>query len=124
MIKTKDIETALAERLRAQGTSASAHMIPKTLGESLPHAHIVRTGGYEKNIVIEFHNIDFDVYAQDAADAMEAACDMTDWIRGLQGDFCHAAKITTLPYANPDPRHPGLSRTTVKAQITTRVKER
>lgn len=118
---SKDIETALYERLTTSGYSASAHAIPPDLGEALPHVHVVRTGGYENDLVIEVNRVDFDVYAEDAADAMELACTLCGWIRDLAGDFCYASEITTLPYGNPDPRHPNIGRATVKAQITTRT---
>lgn len=117
---TKDIETALYEALSDDGYSASAHAVPSTLGRSLPHVHVVRTGGYTYNLVIESHNVDFDVYAADEAEAMEMACDLCGWVREF-GD-CYRAEITTLPYGNPDPRHPSIARATFKAQITTRVK--
>lgn len=118
---SKDIETALYERLNATGHSASAHAIPPDLGATLPHVHVVRTGGYEKELVIEINRVDFDIYAEDAADAMETACALCGWIRDLAGDFCYESEINTLPYNNPDPRHPNIARATVKAQILTRT---
>ena len=121
MRKSLDIETALCEKLRDAGYSASAHMIPKSLGESLPHIHIVRTGGFEKDMVIEVNRVDFDVYAATAADAMEQACELCGRVRELAGDFSYTSEINTLPYENPDPRHPTIARATFKAQITTRT---
>ena len=41
-----DIETALYDLLTAAGYSASAHTIPAKLGRTLPHVHVVRTGGF------------------------------------------------------------------------------
>ena len=70
---SKDIETALYEELVRDGYSASAHIIPSSLGNHLPHIHVVRTGGYETDMVIETNQVDFDVYADNAADAMEQA---------------------------------------------------
>lgn len=127
MIYNNDIETALAALLDAEGYSSSAHDIPASLGAVLPHVHVVRTGGFTSDMVVENHNIDFDVYAGDAADAMEAASTLCGWVRDLPGDnagtTCYASDITTLPYNNPDPRHPTLGRATFKALILTRVKE-
>ena len=117
---TKDIETALYEALSDNGYSASAHAVPSTLGHSLPHVHVVRTGGYAYDLVIESHNVDFDIYADDEATAMETACELCGWVREF--DDCYRAEITTLPYGNPDPRHPSIARATFKAQIITRVK--
>lgn len=123
---TLDIETALANLLTADGYSASAHKIPATLGTSLPHIHVERTGGTTTDLVLEISNVDFDVYADDEADAMTAATELTGWVRNLPGrdvGICYQSEIYTLPYRNPDPRHPNIDRATFKAQIYTRVKE-
>lgn len=121
---SRDIETALYEKLEEAGYNASAHAIPKDITAQLPHIHIVRTGGYEKDMVIEINRVDFDVYAADPADAMTIASQLCGWTRELAGDFCYASEITTLPYGNPDPRHPNIARATFKAQILTRIIER
>ena len=122
-----DIETALYDLLTADGYSASAHVIPGTLGQDLPHVHVVRTGGYTDDLVMDFNSVDFDVYAETQADAMEAAQTLTGWIRALEGGNivtpCYSAEVSTLPYHNPDPRHPNIGRATIKAQITIRTQE-
>ncbi len=123
-----DIETALYNLLTADGYSASAHMIPATLGQDLPHVHVVRTGGYTDDLVMDINSVDFDVYAADPADAMETAAALTGWVRDLEGGTvsgspCYGAEVTTLPYHNPDPRHPNIGRATIKAQITIRTQE-
>lgn len=124
---TLDIETALYKALTDDGHSASAHMLPASLGSTLPHIHVTRTGGSNSDLVIDSHNVDFDVYAEDEADAMETASNMCAWIRSLAGAAsnppCYVSEVTTLPYKNPDPRHPTLARVTVKALITTRTLE-
>ena len=117
----RDIETELYERLVEAKYSASAHTVPDTLGSNLPHVHVVRTGGYEYDMVLESNNIDFDVYAEDAPEAMMVAGELCGWVRNLAGDYCYTSNITTLPYHNPDPRHPDIARTTFKAQILTRT---
>ena len=121
-----DIETALYELLTADNYSASAHAVPASLGSTMPHVHVVATGGYTDSMVIESHNVDFDVYAGDPADAMEAASSLCDWVRGLAGTEvgteCYESEINTLPYHNPDPRHSTIARATFKALITTRTK--
>lgn len=122
-----DIETALYDLLTAAGYSASAHAIPATLGRTLPHVHVVRTGGFTRDRVVDFNNVDFDVYADTQADAMEAATALTGWVRDLEGGTlvtpCYSAEVLTLPYRNPDPRHPNIGRATFKAQITIRTQE-
>lgn len=117
----RDIETELYERLVEAKYSASAHTVPDTLGSDLPHVHVVRTGGYEYDMVLESNNIDFDVYAEDAPEAMMVAGELCGWVRNLAGDYCYTSNITTLPYHNPDPRHPDIARTTFKAQLLTRT---
>ena len=122
-----DIETALYDQLTADGYSASAHTIPATLGQTFPHVHVVRTGGYNTDRVIDVNNVDVDVYAGTQADAMEAATALTGWIRDLEGGAlvtpCYSAEVLTIPYRNPDPRHPNIGRATFKAQITIRTQE-
>lgn len=123
-----DIETALYDLLTADGYSASAHAIPATLGQTLPHVHVVRTGGYTSDRVMDFNSVDIDVYAELQSDAMEAAAVLTGWVRDLEGGTiggspCYSAEISTLPYQNPDPRHPNIGRATFKAQITIRTQE-
>lgn len=127
MRKSVDIETAIYELLEADGYSASAHSIPATLGNDYPHIHVTRTGGFTKDMVMEFNSVDFDVYAATQADAMEAASDLCGWVRDLEGETvgtqCYAAEVITIPYRNPDPRHPNIGRATLKAQITVRIQE-
>ena len=118
---TRDIETELYNLLKESGYNASAHAVPATLGTKLPHIHVVRTGGYERDLVIETSYIDFDVYAEDNAEAMTAADQLCGWVRNLAGGYCYISEITTLPYNNPDPRHPDIARATFKAQILTRT---
>lgn len=122
-----DIETALYTKLTEDGYSASAHSIPAELGSSSPHIHVVRTGGFNSDLVIDTHQVDFDVYADDAADAMSAASDLCGWVRDLAGEElvtpCYRSDVSTLPYHNPDPRHPNIARVTLKAQILTRTRE-
>ena len=123
-----DIATAIYNKLVAGGYSASAHAIPATLGTTLPHVHVERTGGYTNDMVIETNQVDFDVYDKDPADAMASASDLCAWVRDLAGEIletqCYAVEITTLPYQNPDPRNFDVARVTFKAQILLRVKER
>lgn len=124
---SNDIETALYELLISEGISASAHAIPVSLGEKYPHVHVVRTGGYTSGLVVESNSVDFDVYAEDQADAMTAASNLCALVRSLAGTDlkkspCYSSEVTTLPYNNPDPRHPTIGRATFKALIAIRVR--
>lgn len=125
MRNSNDIASALWALLAADGKSASAHVLPATLGAALPHVHVERTGGFTEQLVIESNQVDFDVYADDMADAMDEAHALCGWVRSLSGQDvgtpCYGSEVTTLPYANPDPRHPTLARATFKANIETRV---
>ena len=121
MRRTKDIETKLYEELTAKGYHVSAHVIPTTLAKNLPHVHITRTGGFTADLVVETHQVSFDIYAKNADEAMETACKLTGDIRSL--DNVHYAEVVTLPYHNPDPRHPTLPRVTFNSQIITRPQE-
>ena len=123
---SNDIETALYKALVEEKYSASAHSLPTTLGDAFPHVHVVRTGGDTADLVIEGNNVDFDIYAEDQADAMTAASNLCAWVRSLAGKWigapCYVSEIVTLPYNNPDPRHPTIGRVTFKARITTRTR--
>ena len=127
MIISNDIATALYERLTADEYSASAHVIPAALETMLPHVHVMRTSGTTSDRVREENNVDFDIYSDTMADAMEDASHLCGWVRALEGSTvgaqCYTAEVITLPYENPDPRHPNIGRATFKAQITVRVKE-
>ena len=127
MIISNDIATALYERLTADGYSASAHVIPAALETTLPHVHVMRTSGTTSDRVREENNVDFDIYSDTMADAMEDASHLCGWVRALEGSTvgtpCYTAEVITLPYENHDPRHPNIGRATFKAQITVRVKE-
>lgn len=120
-----DIETALHDALELRQVHASAHALPASLGDHLPHVHVVRTGGYTSDRVVETNNVDFDVYAADAADAMAAAVALCGEVRDFEGEDIgtpvYASEVSTLPYNNPDPRHPTLGRATFKVQIITRT---
>lgn len=118
---SRDIETELYDALTDAGYSASAHSVPQSLGDNLPHVHITRTGGYERDFVIEVNQIDFDIYAEDPADALICASQLCGVVRDLAGDIYYTSEITTLPYSNTDPRHPSIARATFKAQILTRT---
>ena len=126
MRKSVDIDTALYDRLSEDGYSASAHALPASLGNTLPHVHVTRTGGMTSDLVVETNQVDFDVYAETPADAMAEAVDLCDWVRALDGSVldtpCYSSEVMTLPYSNPDPRHPNIGRATFKAQILLRTR--
>ena len=119
---TIDIEDALQAALNADGIKAAAPPVPANLS---PSVFVHRTGGYGTQYVQDLHTIDFDCYAETEAEAMAQACELTRWVRSLEGREItvpvYIAEVTTLPYNNPDPNHASLARATLSAQITTRV---
>lgn len=123
MRKTIDIEGALASMLAADGYDAGAPPVPADL--SAGRVQVTRTGGTRSDFVIDEHSIDFDCYGSTDAAAMGLADALTAWACELPGRDvgvpCYQADIVTLPYSNPDPRHPTLARATLKARILTRV---
>ena len=119
---TIDIEDALQAALNADGIKAAAPPVPANLK---PSVYVYRTGGYGTQYVQDLHTVDFDCYAETEAEAMAQACQLTGWVRALEGRELetpvYISQITTLPYNNPDPSHSSLARATFSAQITTRV---
>ncbi len=122
--RTIDIEAGLQTLLALEGWSASAPPIPATLGESLPHVAITRTGGSRTLMVQDAHSVALDVYAATEAGAMEAADELTAWavsLTAVGGVPVHRVELTALPYDNPDPRHPNIARATFTVRILTRT---
>ena len=123
-VRTIDIEDAVASALLAAGFDAGAPPVPKDL--SAGRVQVTRTGGERHAMVIDDHRVDLDCWAESDAAAMELADLLTDAVYALEGTDllgvpCYSSAVTTLPYGNPDPRHPTLCRATLKARVTTRV---
>lgn len=123
---TIDIEDAVRSAIASPSLGASAPPVPPDLGEVLPWVHVTRTGGSEAGPVLDAHLLDLDVYHAAEASAMETAGALCGAVRDLAGRElggvpCYRASVTTLPYNNPDPRHPTLARCTLKIQVLTRT---
>ena len=123
---TADIEAGLGELLEAEGVSASAPPVPANLGDNLPHVHVTRTGGNRAIMVQDMHMVTLDVYADTEAAAMARADGLTAWAVMLAGQtiggaYCHDARLNSIPYNNPDPRHPNIARASFGVQLRTRV---
>ena len=96
---------------------ACATPIPENLGDALPLAVVYNVGGSRVDLTVDRAALSVDVYAATPADAMSwaavccAACAaFPDYSGGaVQWYQCD---VNTLPYDNPDPRHPTIPRVT------------
>ena len=135
-----DIEQVLVDYFNSQvsGDSGevvfSAPPVPADLHQDA--VVITRIGGYEQAYVQDVSTVHFDCYSDSEARSAEMAAWLTEMVRSLVGvemeitffvsgdtawTHVYAADIQTLPYFNPDPRHPTLPRYTLSARITTRM---
>jgi|GEM_PF-2518474 len=132
-----DVEEALrvdvATMAAAHGIALStcAPPVPETLGDTLPMVMFSRVGGFRTSVVVDRHDMSIDVWAgsgDDYATAMAAAnqacalCAGLPEASGLAHPW-HRVSIMTLPYANPDDRHPTIPRVTFMAHFITRAVE-
>jgi len=129
---TADVEDWLRQDIPAalQGIYSiygAAPPVPENIGANLPLVIPERIGGNRYSLVIDSHTVAFDVYAHTWAEAQEAAGQVVAAINELPFRTSNAAgvyystQITTLPYNNPDPRHPDIPRVSVNASVATRT---
>lgn len=126
MRPSNDVGALVVAALEASGLDASTSDLPRSFADALPHVHAVTTGGAPASFVQEWRHLDLDVYAADYAASNEAAGRVAGVIRELGGSVAsgtavYRAVVAVPPYDNPDPRHPTVARTTVKAQLLLRV---
>lgn len=122
MLTCIDFEGELADAL-----GIAAPPVPAEMPDSLPYACAVALGGTSRNNV-DAATIDVDVWAEDAASAMDEARALIARARALEGTTTGGAtwgavRVTTLPYGNPDPRQPRLSRATFTISATAHAVE-
>lgn len=121
-LTTIDIEDALAAYLSGYGINAQAMPFDPSIG--LPNVCITRVGGQNEDIVIDTHSVHFDVRAATWVEANCAANSLVWYLRSLPENEFSGVPIygadVSLPYSNPDPSNPTLSRVTVTATISTR----
>lgn len=129
---TVDVEDTLRQDIPealegAFSIFGAAPPVPESLGSNLPLVIPERIGGSRYSLVLDAHSVAFDVYAatwgeaQEAAGQVVAAISELPYRSGLAGAY-YSSEITTLPYNNPDPRHPDIPRVSVNAQVITRAK--
>jgi hypothetical protein len=133
-VKPIDVEDALRIDVKSLATSdevtlsTCAPPVPGSLEESLPIAMFSRVGGGRQSIVIDQHDVSVDVWAGadgDFGSAMDAANETASLVCDLEGRIINgrhwlSAKILTMPYGNPDPKHPTIPRATFSARMTIR----
>lgn len=129
MFKSLDIEDALRQDLQAissDGFFYACLPIPDDLGKHLPMVIIERFGGSRTSHVIDDHTVGLDIYAKHLDDAMRAAnclCNSIELLRdtdGLTADYLDS-EVSTIPYTNPDPERPDLSRVSFSISVSTRT---
>ncbi len=119
----QDIPLALSGAFSIYG---AAPPVPETLGANLPLVIPERVGGTRYSMVVDAHNVAFDVYAPTWGEAQEAAGHVVAAVSELPyrsdtvGSY-RETQITTHPYNNPDPEHPDIPRVSVNAQVITRA---
>lgn len=126
-LKPIDFAAVVAEMVTAAlGYAASATPIPEDLGASLPYVVVYNVGGVRdaRSRVLDTGALSVDVYAETPAQAMDACARVAALIDALPDAGgavqVYAAQVTTLPYDNPDPRHPTIPRATCAADVVTR----
>ncbi len=130
VLKSRDVEGALQQDLAAilAAYDVIAPPLPDDFpDDGLPLVVVERLGGSRADLVIEEHDVSFDVYSDRWASAVDAAntvvavmtalADMPEQASGV--DWLNV-QINTLPYNNPDPRHADIPRVTFRAVVTCR----
>lgn len=130
LLKPRDVEGALQQDLAAILTSYDviAPPLPDDFpDDGLPLVVVERLGGSRTDIVIEEHDVAFDVYADRWSSAVDAANTVVALVAALpdmseqsSGVDWFDAQINALPYNNPDPAHPDVPRVTFSAVVTCR----
>lgn len=125
-LKPLDFALIVAQDLRSVcGLYACATPIPEDLGAVLPLAVVYNVGGERVGLTVDRAAVSVDVYAQTPADAMNAAavaCAACAALPEYSGGACqwYQCDVSTLPYDNPDPRHPTIPRATFAADLYAR----
>ncbi|MBW3077690.1 hypothetical protein [Bifidobacterium simiiventris] len=123
-----DVEDLLVRELThgLDDATACAPPLPRDFDQHMPHLLVTRTGGTRLNMVIDQHLLSIDVRAptwMQATQAADRAAGLVATLPIQPGSLFdwRDAQITTLPYANPDPDHPGIPRVTFAAQLACRA---
>lgn len=116
-----DIENIMRQEVGALvDVPCCAPPIPNDL--SAPQVLFQRVGGSVSDLVVDEHNVQVHVWANDWAEAQTIANDCVEAVKKLpiMGGAVNASAINSLPYNNFDPNHQGLARVTFLAIVTCR----
>lgn len=121
----RDVAADLAATFTEYGLNAAPLPVPETLGETLPLAVIEPLGGMRTSLTIDETPVTIGVYAANEAEAQRAAALAVGILDALQYSaiIWYRCDITTLPYNDPDPRHPTLPRWSLAATVWTRPQD-
>lgn len=121
-----DYAELMASELTNAGFTAQPTPTPEDLGSELPVVIVSAPGGTRLNMVIDNPLFSVDVYAATIAAAMDTAREAFAVVCRLP--FSPALNqwrdctVQSLPYENPDPRHPSLARVSFTANVAIRAK--
>lgn len=121
-----DIEGAVASVIESvTGVTACAPPLPPDFADALPHVLVTRTGGNNRQRVVDTHTVSIDVRADTWEQAMEAADGIAAFLRVMHdGSTLYDVPVYSasvgIPYTNSDPAHPTVPRVSISATITTR----
>lgn len=118
----RDTAAELAETLTAYGLNAVPLPVPETLGDTLPLAVVEPLGGARTTLTIDQTAVTVGVYGVDELEAQQAAALAVGILDAMQYETStwYRADITTLPYNDPDPRHPTIPRWSLAATVWAR----
>lgn len=98
------------------GIAAAPLPVPEDLGADLPIAIVEPLGGRRSSVVIDRVPMSIEVYASTDAAAQTACARVCGAVASLGDGTAENAShwlsvdVSTLPYNDPDPRHPTLAR--------------
>ena len=87
-----------------------------------PYSAAFATGGSRSDYVRDVRYVDIDTWAATEGEAIADACALVPAVETLVGQTIDGAtvervSVTTLPYVNPDPNRPDVSRATAAYEI-------
>jgi len=122
-----DIEDALQAMLNADTTiTASACAKPLPASFVMPHIVVDELNAYDVNRAQAVYNVVFTIRAAEYAQAAQLACELGDWVRGLEGATiggkpCYQVDALTKQRVEPDASHESALLAKVSASLWLRV---
>lgn len=122
MFAPLDVEELLAAYFREENEiTCFAPPVPADLGDSLPCARVMRTGGLTTSKVVNRHTVSVDVWAASLDEAQATANTLCGSLEDAPRycDGVNRVAVIALPYNNHDAKHPDLCRVSFTAQVWT-----